>query len=779
MLKKLNNASIRKKRKYGKRKYGQEEKTIRQEKSYNILKTLPNLPLKSFIKKTSNVLRRIGTFIVSETVGFLSFVLGVSLFPLKILKFPFRKRKNKVGRPRKHGQSSSIFIKSKYIILGCIVSLFLFFLPLAFYIFASDLPDLSNINFDNIPKSTKIFDRNGILLYEIYANQNRTIVPLEKIPQDLVEATIAIEDKDFYQHPGFDLKAMIRAFYMNIKNEKTQGGSTITQQLIKSALLTPEATITRKAKELVLAIWAERKYSKDQILEFYFNYIPYGGTAWGVEAASNIYFNKDVSSLSLAESAYLAGLPQAPGEYNPFVNDGKNGKRRQREVLNAMVSEGYISRSEADQAYKDELKFKSPDIHIKAPHFVMYVKDLLIKEYGIYEVEKGGLQVTTSLDLKTQEEAQKIVAEEVEKSRYLGVGNGSALVANPQNGEIYVMVGSRDYYDSENDGNVNLTTALRQPGSTIKVIPYTLALTRGFTEATILDDTPLTINTPGSPAYTPVNYDGRYHGRIPLRLAFANSFNIPAVRVAQKLGVGDIVDFGRKMGITSWKDPSNYGVSIALGAAEVSMIDLVTSYSVIANSGQKVTPNPILEIKNSKGEQVYKKEVVEEKVVDKGVAFIISDILADNRARSIAFGPNTPLVIPNHKVSVKTGTTDNKRDNWTVGFTSDLIVGTWVGNNDNTPLSPFLASGITGAAPMWNRIMIKMLEGKTSQSVSIPDDVIGVRCYGYEAYFIKGTETNQCRVPFNVSSTPPPNEPNLENRNDNNGGFWNRIFRAN
>lgn len=728
----------------------------------------------------------LGIFI-SESKGFLLFVLAFFSFPfIKFFNF-FNQKKSKRKIIKKKFATQITFIhKFKYSIIGSLIALFLVFIPLLSFIFISELPDLSNINFDNIPKSTKILDRNGELLYEIYANQNRTIVPLSTIPKDLVNATIAIEDKDFYEHFGFDLSAMLRAFLSNIRSEKVQGGSTITQQLIKSALLSPEPTITRKVKEVVLAIWAERTYSKDQILEFYFNYIPYGGTAWGVEAASNVYFGKDVKSLSLAESSYLAGLPQAPGRYNPFAGNLEAGKIRQKEVLNAMVEQKYISQKQADEAYKQNIEFKSAKIQIKAPHFVMYVKDLLVQKYGIYDVEKGGLKVRTTLDLKAQEAAQKIVSDEVEKSRYLGVGNGSALVANPQNGEIYAMVGSRDYFDFEHDGNVNLTLAQRQPGSTIKVIPYTLALTEGFTEATILDDTPLTIQQTGSTPYTPVNYDGRYHGKVPLRLAFANSFNIPAVRIAQKLGVDAVVDFGEKMGITSWEDKDKYGVSIALGAAEVNMLDLTTAYGVIANKGEKVNLDPILEIRNTKNEDIYKREVQKERIIDPGVAFIVADILADNKARSMAFGPNTPLVIPNFKVSVKTGTTDNKRDNWTVGFTNNLIVSTWVGNNDNTPLSQALASGITGAAPMWNKIVLHMLQGKTQESIEIPSNVIPKRCFGYEAYFIRGTEVNQCFEKFptiSVSPTLPPVEIITEDNNTSeakqNRNFWRKFFRNN
>lgn len=687
--------------------------------------------------------------VVSEFFGFIAFSLGIIFFPFKI----FRRKKVKADKPQK---PASVFSKISYFIFGGIFAFLIFFLPITFYLFISDLPKLSNLSLNYIPKTTKLFDRNGNLLFEIYSTQNRTIVPLSEIPQDLKDATIAIEDKDFYKHPGFDIRGILRAAYSNTQHEALQGGSTITQQLIKSALLTPEPTIIRKTKEIVLAFWAEREYSKDQILELYFNYVPYGGTAWGIQAASQVYFGKDVETLNLAESSYLAGLPQSPSLYSPFLTDGKQGKHRQKEVLAAMVRDGYISQKQADDAFKTELKFLSAQVPIKAPHFVMYVREELVKRYGLSEVERGGLQVTTSLDMNMQEMAQEIVTSEVDRSGYLGIGNGAAVITNPQNGDIFAMVGSRNYFDQERDGNVNITTSLRQPGSTIKLVTYTLALSRGYTEATVLNDSPLTIKSIFGPSYTPVNYDGKFHGRVPFRLALANSYNIPAVRIAQDMGVDEIVQFGKKMGIKSWGDSSNYGLSITLGGADTTMLDLATAYGVIANEGQHVELDPILEVKDSQGKSIYRKKVLEEEVVSPGVAFIMSDILADNKARSRAFGPNSPLVIPGQRVSVKTGTTDNKRDNWTVGFTPNYVVATWVGNNDNTPLSPSLSSGITGAAPIWSQIMTRLLAGTQPQPLVVPESVVKKSCYGFDAYFIKGTESRaNCRfAPPSVTPTP-------------------------
>lgn len=650
----------------------------------------------------------------------------------------------------------SLLYKLKYVFIGFFLSFIFLFIPLISFLFVSELPNPSNLSVNYIPKTTKIYDRNGKLLYEIFANQNRTILKLSEVPKSLQDATIAIEDKDFYNHPGFDLRGIARAFVTNIKGEGFQGGSTITQQLIKSAFLTPDPTIIRKAKEVVLAFWAERIYTKDQILELYLNYVPYGGTAWGAQSAAEIYFGKKISDLTLAESAFLAGLPRAPSLYSPFFGNGEQWRKRQKEVLDAMDRLGYVSREEAKNAYEGKLIFRDPKIPIKAPHFVMFVRRILVDRFGLSEVERGGLQVVTSLDLTTQEETEKIVADEVEANTYLNIGNGAALITNPRNGDILSMVGSKNYFDQENDGNVNLTTSLRQPGSSIKVVTYSLALSQGYTEATILDDTPLTITNAGQLPYTPVNYDGVSHGKIPLRTAFANSFNIPAVRIAQKLGPASIKEQGKRMGISSWNNAKNYGVSITLGGLDVRMTEMATTYGTIANGGKRVDLDPILVVRDSYGKTIYKKEAAETPVVDEGIAFIISDILADNNARRIEFGLNTPLEITGRRVSVKTGTTDSKRDNWAIGFTSDIVVATWVGNNDNTPMNQALASGITGAAPMWNKIMTVVLDKiGTPSSIIIPANIVQKFCLGQDRYFIKGTESSVSCVTL-PSAAPSP-----------------------
>jgi len=650
-------------------------------------------------------------------------------------------------------------LKIEYFIFGLIFCFVFIVLPFSGYIFLSSLPNPRELSQREIPQTTKIYDRNGTLLYQIYANENRTLVPLSSLPKNLINATIAIEDKDFYKNPGFDINGIARAAIADITGKPIQGGSTITQQLIKSTLLTPEVSISRKIKEIVLAFWAEKIYTKNEILEMYFNQVAYGGTAWGIEAASETYFGKNVKDIDLAQSAFLAGMPQAPTTYSPYGDNPNLWKQRQKEVLNKLLELKYITKDQKDQALSEGLSFQPPQTPIYAPHFVMYIKDYLVQKFGLPLVEKGGLIVRTSLDLNLQNKAQEIVADEVNNDAYLNLTNGAALVTNPGNGDILAMVGSKDYNDP-NDGTVNLTTSLRQPGSSIKVVTYTAALGDGFTAASVLDDSPITYIIPGSQPYSPVNYDGKFHGKVPLRIAFANSFNIPAVKTLQKVGIDNMISLAKKMGITTWGEPDQYGLSITLGAAEVKMTDMAAVYGTIANLGRKVDLDPLLKVTNHNNEVLYEKqEELPNQVIDSGVAYIISNILADNNARSLEFGINSPLNIPGHTVSVKTGTTDNKRDNWTFGFTPQYLVAVWVGNNDNSPMSPYLASGITGAAPIWNKIMNLMLPNNASNlTEKMPEDVVMRKCQGRNEYFIKGTEnTGDCNfiATPSASVTPP------------------------
>lgn len=672
-----------------------------------------------------------------------SLLFTLFLSVLKRLRKPFKRKK------RLKKQSGTLFlyslswlIKLKYFTLGIIFSFLFCFLPILALIFTQTLPNLNQLSQNFVPQTTKIYDRNGVLLYSIYANQNRTLVTLSDIPKSLQNATIAIEDKNFYKNPGFDIQAILRAAIADITTHNFQGGSTITQQLIKSSLLTPQVSIVRKIQEAILAFWSERLYSKNQILTMYFNYVAYGGTSWGVEAASQTYFNKNVRDVDVAQAAFLAGMPQAPTTYSPYGMYPNLWKKRQLDVLKRMRELGYITQDEEKTARDEKLEFQNPDSPIIAPHFVMYVKDLLEKKYGTLLVEKGGLRIITTLDIKTQNMAQSVVTNEVNHDAYLNLSNGATLVTNPQNGDILAMVGSSNYHDPR-DGNFNVTTALRQPGSTMKIVTYSAALAHGFTAASILDDSPVSFPS-ASGAYSPVNYDGKFRGRVPLRIAFANSLNIPAVKTLNSIGVQTFIDLAKRMGISSLDQENNYyGLSVTLGGMDATMLDMATAYGTVANSGVRTNLNPLLKVTDNAG------NVLEEKnntpgitVLDKGITFIVSNILSDNNARSMEFGPNSPLVIPDHTVSVKTGTSDDKRDNWTIGYTKDKLVAVWVGNNDNTPMSPTLASGITGAAPIWHGIMANLLQGQPDNKPTPPENIVTRFCNGKEEYFLKGTETS-------------------------------------
>lgn len=626
-----------------------------------------------------------------------------------------------------------------------------------FWFITKDLPT-KNLGDRDIDLTTKIYDRNGKLLYNIYADKNRTLLPFDQIPQYIKDASIAIEDKDFYKHKGFDILGVIRASMAIAFKQELQGGSTITQQLVKTAFLTPERNLTRKIKELYLAYQVESKFSKNQILEMYLNEVPYGGTAYGIEAASQTYFGKMVTELNLAESALIAGLPQSPTTYSPFGNNPKLAKQRQSEVLRRMLEEKFITQQEHDQAISEVLVFAQPNIDIKAPHFVLFIKDQLAQKYGEKLVEQGGLKVTTTLDLDIQEMAQNTVTTEVAKLKNYNVGNGAAMVTDPKTGEILAMVGSRDYFDTANDGNVNVTTSLRQPGSSIKPINYAGGLMNGLTAGTIIVDGPVTFK--GSPPYTPKNYDGKFHGAVTLRKSLANSYNIPAVKVLAYNTVPFMLELAQKMGISTFGDPSRYGLSLTLGGGEVKMIDMTTAFSAFANKGITHEAYGIIKVEDKDG------KVLEEHKNDEGkraipeeIAFIISHILADNQARADAFGTNSQLYIPGKVVSVKTGTTDDIRDNWTIGYTPSYLTAVWVGNNDNKPLNRSLTSGVTGAAPIWNKIMKNLLKNKEIENLVAPDNVVSrATCVGPGEKKDDGTVSCKSQIEFYVKGTEPKNE---------------------
>ena len=575
------------------------------------------------------------------------------------------------------------------------------------------VPFPTKLSSKDYPVSTKILDRSGKLIYEIYTEKRRTPVKLSELPPYIRQATIAIEDKDFYKHYGFSASGMARALYNIVFKKKLQGGSTLTQQLVKVVLLTPERTLKRKAQEAALTLVVEALYSKDQILEMYLNQIPYGSTSYGIEAASELYFDKAAKDLSLGETALLAGLPAAPTRYSPFGARPELAKLREEAVLRRMVEDKYISREEAEKTLAEELKFADTKAPI-APHFALWVKEQLVEKYGEKKVEQGGLRVTTTLDLDLQEFAQQAVASEVAKLVKQKVGNGAAIVTHPKTGEILAMVGSKDYFAKDEDGKVNVVLAKRQPGSSIKPLNYALALKDGrITAATTLADVPTCFNVIGQPIYCPTNYDGGFHGLVQVRFALGNSYNIPAVRVLALNSVSNFVDFAKSIGLSTLSDPSNYGLSLTLGGGEVRPYDMAEAFGVFANQGIKTSLISVLKVEDWKGkilENVNTDKIEGERILNSDVTFLISHILLDNNARSAAFGESSQLNIRGHpEVSVKTGTTNDRRDNWTVGFTPYAVVVTWVGNNDNTPMSGAV-SGVSGASPIWNKIMRAVLE---------------------------------------------------------------------
>ena len=628
----------------------------------------------------------------------------------------------------------------KFFLLGIALCFTVFFL-FSSYRFVVELPSPTDIGKLNYPLSTHMYDRNGKLLYEIYKDQNRTLVQLKDLPKYIYQATIAIEDKDFYSHSGVSLLGgILRAAKETLLKKGLQGGSTITQQLVKSALLTPERTIERKLKEILLALWTEKLYSKNKILEMYLNQVPYGGSSYGIEEAAKTYFGKHAKELSIQEAAFLAGMPQAPSVYSPYTNPDL-AKKRRNEVLKKMYELGFITKGQKESASNEAIGVTPLRNNILAPHFVFYVKSDLEKQYGLQRIEEGGLNVITSLDLDIQQEAEKIVNDELEKVASLNISNAAILVTKPETGEILAMVGSVDYF-AEPSGAFNVTTGFRQPGSSIKPVTYAMALENGYSAATILDDVPTAFGISGGAPYVPVNYDGRFHGRVPLRYALANSFNIPAVKLLNTFGVEEMVSLAKKMGITTWDDSSRFGLSLTLGGGEVHMTDMATVFGTLANQGERVAVTGVKRIYDARNETLFDYSPKKKRVVSKETSYILSDILSDNFARRWEFGTRSALEIPGYKVAVKTGTTDMKKDNWTIGYTPDFVVTVWVGNNDNTPMDQYLTSGITGAAPIWNRMMSYLLTKYGAHWYEKPPGLVEKQCYfGKTEYFVQGTES--------------------------------------
>lgn len=658
-------------------------------------------------------------------------------------------RKNHRGRPRKnsifvywshkfHHRINILIPKRKRV--SVLLFIFLFALTSSIYFsfqLAAYLPHPTRLITPDRPLTTEFYDRNGVLLYRLYEGRNRTLVNLQDLPPFVSQATIAIEDQNFYHHLGVDPIAITRAMYHNFKDGTLEGASTITQQLIKNILLTPERTYTRKLKEAILAFWTERLYTKAEILQMYLNEAPYGGPAWGIEAAAQTYFGKTSKDLTLAEASYLAALPASPTEFSPYGTTPYLGKLRQKEVLRRMVEDEYITQLQMDEAFNQELVLKAPTNNINSPHFVMYVKDYLAQKYGQRVVSQGGLKVYTTLDLSLQEKVQQIVKAEVAKLEYLNVTNGASMVTNAETGQILAMAGSRDYYYPQ-FGNFNVALALRQPGSSIKPITYATAFKQGYSPGNTILDTPITFKDEWGYRYSPVNYDGKFHGAVSIRTALGSSYNIPAVRLLNAVGVENMIQTAKDLGITTFTDPQNYGLSLTLGAGDVRMIDMMSVYGTFSQLGKTNNLTPILKVIDTEGNIIEEYEYKPQQVLQPEIAYLITHILSDNKARTPAFGSNSLLTFKDHTVAVKTGTTDNKRDNLTFGYTPHYVVGAWVGNNDNTPMHKDLASGITGAAPIWNQIMKTLLDGEPIATFNRPPGIIDITVDGRKDLAVVG-----------------------------------------
>jgi len=578
-----------------------------------------------------------------------------------------------------------------------------------------------------LPESTKILDREGRVLYDSAgpADAHHTYVPLGQMPAHLKQAFIATEDASFYSHPGVDVRAVVRAALTNLRyGELQSGGSTITQQLARNLYFEPAERSSknplRKIREAVLALRLDRSLSKDEILEEFLNRVYFGNLAYGVEAAAHTYFGRSARDLDLAESALLAGLLQSPAAYDPLTRM-EAAKARQWTVLTRMLDEGYITRKEADAAWAEPLALNPTPFPIEAPHFVAWVRDQLPGLVGEEAVARGDLRVYTSLDLDLQRSAQAALAWHVGELRDHSVTNGGVVAIEPATGHVLAMVGSADYFDADIDGAVNMTLAQRQPGSAIKPVVYAAALEAGFTAASPILDVPTSLKTRRGELYAPNNYDVTFHGVVPLREALASSYNVPAVRVLAAIGVDRAFEMGQRLGLTTFRDPSRYDLSLTLGGSEVRLLDLTAAFAAFAVGGTRVDPRAVLRIEDSAGDVLYEAPPPRrERVVSPQTAYLISDILSDNQARAPTFGLHSPLQL-DRPAAAKTGTTSDFRDNWTVGYTPDLAVGVWVGNADGSPMRN--VSGVDGAAPVWRDVMQTALKGTPPKEFQEPEGI--------------------------------------------------------
>jgi len=602
------------------------------------------------------------------------------------------------------------------------------------------IPDLSSFEDRRILQSTKIYDRTGeILLYDLHQDVKRTIIPFEDISRNIKNATIAIEDERFYSHFGIDIKGILRAVFVNIKDGDLlggQGGSTLTQQVIKNSVLQNDKKLTRKIKEAILSIKLERVLTKDQILAIYLNESPYGGTIYGVEEATQSFFGKSAKDISIAEAAYIAALPQAPTYLSPYGNHRSDLDQRKNSVLEHMLGNNLITKDEYNSAKEEKVTFLSQAVTgIRAPHFVMYVKDQLVKQFGEEALAERGLKVITTLDYDLQQKAEEIVnRRSLANAEKFKATNAGLVAVDPKNGDLLVMVGSRDYFSKDIEGNFNITLASRQPGSSIKPFVYATAFSKGYLPNTILFDVKTQFSpaceadspSSESPCYSPNNYNNKFRGPVSMRNALAGSLNIPAVKTLYLAGLKNTLKLAADMGLTTLNDPERYGLTLVLGGGEVRLLDMTYAYGVFANDGLKAEPRSILKIEDNQGNSIYESQVSAKQVIDKNVALMINNVLSDNVARTPLWGANSIVYFPNRDVAVKSGSTNNLRDAWVMGFTPNLAVGTWSGNNNNSPMGGGLSGLIT--APTWKEFMDYALEKIPDEKFSQPQiDLTGIK----------------------------------------------------
>lgn len=590
-----------------------------------------------------------------------------------------------------------------------------------------DIPDLSSFEERRVQQSTKIYDRTGkILLYDLHQDVKRTIVPYEDISRHIKNATIAIEDDTFFEHAGVRPLAILRAALANLQGGgllSGQGGSTITQQVIKNSILVREKTLTRKIKEMILAFRLEQVLTKEEILGHYLNESPYGGTIYGVEEASLSFFGKPASDVTLAEAAYLAALPQLPTYYSPYGLHIDALEKRKNLVLEKMLEHGFVTQEEYNAGRDERPQFK-PQVAtgIRAPHFVFYIRDYLTEKYGEESIAERGLKVITTLDYELQEKAETIVKEKaLSNAKTYNAENAALVASDPTTGQILVMVGSRDYFDTEIDGNFNIALALRQPGSSFKPFVYATAFKKGYTPETVVFDLKTQFSTNCAPdkfssedgCYSPENYDHKFRGPVNFRNALAQSLNIPAVKALYLAGIPASLKMARDMGITTLTNPNQYGLTLVLGGGEVKLLEMVGAYGTFANEGVRNELQSILRIEDNEGNVIEEFSPRAKQVLDRNIALQISDILSDNVARTPLYGSNSTLYFPGRDVAAKTGTTNDKRDAWVLGYTPNLVVGAWAGNNDNSSMSEISGLIIT---PLWREFMdvaIAKLPSKT------------------------------------------------------------------